>query len=249
MSVDRSKLNDAVPTLGPYGMLTSRTHADMESICDYYLKRDPKAEKWHVQSFAHGLDNEDISMMGVPMEEEQDWVQAQLEVWEHVLSDHFPKNRFVLEQAPFEELSWYQAWPGAPIEDDPHWYMWDAPAQVYFADLTELEQALDDIDLFCEMRDRVPREKGNLIEVNRAALDRLVGWYDGITPPEVDARCPGIMLATDRQTGKPVRFAGRVIRKVIGPQNSTESNESEFLVAKQLPWMTRLAQRLLGQHR
>ncbi|HLO98251.1 MAG TPA: hypothetical protein VK171_06625, partial [Fimbriimonas sp.] len=245
VSVDWSKLESSVPTIGPYGMLTTSSYANLKFACNLYRGEGRELLKWHIQSYVHHIDNENFPYWGDDIWEEQEWVEAQMALWERIFAENVPNNRIVIEQTPFELVTWYQAWPGTPTEEDPHWYMWDGPSQVYFTDLTEFETALDDIELFCTIRDRIPREQGNLIEVNQLAQDRLSKWYEDITPPKIDPRCPGIMLSQTRKTGKQVCFAGKVQRKVIGPENSPESTESEFLPPEPLSLMTKLTRKFL----
>ncbi len=220
----RDDVRSIQPVLLSSGFITEKRAYLQDWIAHYLEKRPENASRWMVQSVAHHEDNQCV--------EEEDpfgWDVAQAMEWKKNLTELMPDHRFVIEVRPDYLVTWYQAFPDSPCEDDEDWWTLPGIVGVCFASIEEFEWLLEDYELFSKRRQQYLSKKNSNSVPTAAEQVSLRSWYLDHHYPAIHHVNRGVLLISRREGGERFAFASKVIRDVVGPETAPECSDFRAL--------------------
>lgn len=129
-------------------------------------------------------------------------------LWEQTLSERFPDELFVIEQRPFDSMTWYQPTADAPAADEENWEPAHTFREISATEFLALLKAqVSPMEVFAQFR-KSSREQSETEAEQRVPINIRIH-------PEHR----GVQIATDSVTGETVALATRTIRTLIGPKH------------------------------
>lgn len=188
-----------------------------------YLNKDVDSQIWWVQSMAHHIDRgHDDELFAISVE------IAQAQQWEAAFTELFPEHRFVIVQHTLELMTWYQAFPTAPVEDEDYWEFYQH-FRIGFRSLEELQTSLDNFELF-ETLNRTGIYEGSVVPaLTREDQSQLKNWFGELSTPIIHPQHRGVMIAENKETGEVIVVATKTIRTVVGPADAPETTDNRLL--------------------
>lgn len=157
---------------------------------------------WQYQSFSNHIH--------LPTRLHDDWFSGMKisRTWEDSLSEHFPDLRFVIREDPFETITWYQATPGAPIEDETEYKDYMVPVT--------LSIRLDEGGLGDALKQALDATKQITTREGSNGPCEKCGQSNGFTDPVQHPEHRGIRTVICRGCGAQLIHSTRSVRYKVG---------------------------------